>query len=88
VELILVYFFAALATSVVCYFSLYAPVVEELRELEPMPYVVAGTNKYLLLAVLSIITILVAPLFLPIYLVQDYSERFRTALFNNLRNEQ
>lgn len=86
-ELILVYFFAALATSVVCYFSLYAPVVEELRELEPMPYVVFGSNKYLILAVLCIVTLLAAPLFLPIYLVEDYSERFKTALYNSLKKE-
>lgn len=87
-ELILGYVLFALTTATACLISLHIPVVKMLQQLENPPDVVRGTNGILMYVVLFVTAALAAPPMLIIYLVPQYSERFKQSLFDNLLTEE
>lgn len=84
-ELIILYLLACITTSIACIISLYNPVIKDLLVLDQPPHVVAGFNKYMLMLVLGIITVIAAPVMLFIYFSKQRSDSFREALYMELK---
>lgn len=87
-ELILGYLLFAVTTGIVCLISLHLPVVRSLQQLENPPEVVQGAKSTMVLLVLFVCAVLAAPAMLIIYLVDEYSERFKESLYNNLLKDE
>lgn len=75
------------ATTLIVLSTIFLPIIRELSKREPIPSVVEGSNKYLLLVVLSIVAIITSPIAFIIWLVPGLQERFMDTLTESLAQE-
>lgn len=76
----MLYVIFVLATTIMANLTLFLPSIKESRKTIPYPRLVADENKYLMLFVLSILTIIFAPLMFIICLSPKKSLSFINSL--------
>ena len=81
--MVLIYLIFALTTAIIAHFILYLPSIDAVSG----EGLIVEDNKWLLLATLFGLTILIAPFIFPSCISNSYGERFRTGLERSFRQQ-